>query len=453
MVAPYFGKAHAGFSGVPAKSLGGLELTTGVDIPEASVAALARTDSAAAEAARPGASSIARGTNQVGVRRYNERLVLSQIRRHRNLAKAEIARQTGLSAQTITVIMRELEADGLVTRKNHQRGKVGQPSIPFDLDPDGAFALGLKVGRRRTDLVLIDFAGNVRSEVFQAAEYPTPASILSFVSTGVPEVTKGLTRRQARRIAGLGIAAPFELWNWEDQIGAPRDVLDQWRSFDLRNDIAGRYPWPVYFCNDATAACAAELMLGNPEHHADFLYFFIGSFIGGGVVLNGQLVLGPTGNAGAIGSMPTLAADGSSTGRQLIRSASLYLLANRLAESGSDPTVLWRSPENWGSLGAPLEDWIEAVVQGLAFAVVAAISVVDFPSVIVDGAVPAAVRRDIVARTSLRLREFDLQGLSPVDLVEGSIGPRARAIGGACLPLLASFARDREVMFKDSVVS
>jgi hypothetical protein len=84
---------------------------------------------------------------------------------------------------------------------------------------------------------------------------------------------------------------------------------------------------------------------------------------------------------------------------------------------------------------------------------VAAISVVDFPSVIVDGAVPAAVRRDIVARTSLRLREFDLQGLSPVDLVEGSIGPRARAIGGACLPLLASFARDREVMFKDSVVS
>jgi predicted NBD/HSP70 family sugar kinase len=305
----------------------------------------------------------------------------------------------------------------------------------------------------RSSCVLIDFAGNVRSEVFQAAEYPTPASILSFVSTGVPEVTKGLTRRQARRIAGLGIAAPFELWNWEDQIGAPRDVLDQWRSFDLRNDIAGRYPWPVYFCNDATAACAAELMLGNPEHHADFLYFFIGSFIGGGVVLNGQLVLGPTGNAGAIGSMPTLAADGSSAGRQLIRSASLYLLANRLAESGSDPTVLWRSPENWGSLGAPLEDWIEAVVQGLAFAVVAAISVVDFPSVIVDGAVPAAVRRDIVARTSLRLREFDLQGLSPVDLVEGSIGPRARAIGGACLPLLASFARDREVMFKDSVVS
>jgi hypothetical protein len=48
------------------------------------------------------------------------------------------------------------------------------------------------------------------------------------------------------------------------------------------------------------------------------------------------------------------------------------------------------------------------------------------------------------------LLDFDRQGLSPVVAVEGTVGSGARAIGGACLPLLASFARDREVLFKEA---
>ena len=409
-------------------------------------------DSAAAEAARPRPANIARGTNQIGVRLYNERLVLSQIRRHGSLPKAEIARQTGLSAQTITTIMRNLEADGLVIRQGRQRGRIGQPSVPFALKPEGVFSLGLKVGRRRTDLVLIDFVGGVRKEIHQAASYPTPSSLLAFVAAGIPELTASLTTRQAKRIAGLGIAAPFELWNWEEQIGAPHNVLDQWRSFDLRESVARLCQWPVYFYNDATAACAAELVFGNAGHHLDFLYFFIGSFIGGGVVLNGQLVPGRTGNAGAIGSMPivTTTPGGAAVIQQLIRSASIYLLANRLIQSGGDAAILWRSPDDWGDLGAPLDAWIEEVSNGIAFAIVAAIAVVDFPATIIDGAVPAAVRARIVDRVNARLGDFDRQGLSQVIAVEGTIGPAARGIGGACLPLLASFARDREVMFKES---
>lgn len=55
-----------------------------------------------------------RGTSQTGVRLYNERRILSLIRRHRNLAKVEIARLTGLSTQTTTVIINRLEAEGLL---------------------------------------------------------------------------------------------------------------------------------------------------------------------------------------------------------------------------------------------------------------------------------------------------------------------------------------------------
>ena len=79
----------------------------------------------------------------------------------------------------------------------------------------------------------------------------------------------------------------------------------------------------------------------------------------------------------------------------------------------------------------------------------AAVSVIDFETVIVDGAVPETVRQRIVEGARAAINAFDLRGLSPVNLVEGTIGSGARAIGGACLPLLASFTRDRELLFKE----
>ena len=88
------------------------------------------------------------GTNQSGMRESNERLVLTLLRREGGLAKAEIARKTGLSAQTVSRLIGTLEGEGLIRRGDPQRGRVGQPSVPLSLDPTGAYFLGLKVGRR-----------------------------------------------------------------------------------------------------------------------------------------------------------------------------------------------------------------------------------------------------------------------------------------------------------------
>ena len=93
---------------------------------------------------RPSALA-ASGADQTGVRVYNERLILSLMRRRGHLSKIEAARQTGLSVQTASAIMNHLQADGLLKRETPQRGRVGQPTVPFSLDPEGAFSLGLKI--------------------------------------------------------------------------------------------------------------------------------------------------------------------------------------------------------------------------------------------------------------------------------------------------------------------
>ncbi len=400
----------------------------------------------------PSAAGFSRGTNQIGVRLYNERLILSLIRRLGSVPKAEIARLTGLSAQTVSVIMRALEADGLVLKREPERGRVGQPRVPFQLDPDGAFALGLKIGRRSSDMVLLDFAGAVRQEVRLTHPYPTPGAVLEFVATSLPRLTGGLPPERLARIAGLGIAMPFELWSWEPEVGAPPGVMDEWREFDTGASVAALGPWPVTLCNDATAACAAELTLGQGARYGDFLYVFIGSFIGGGVVLNGSLYPGRTGNAGAIGSMPIARAarDGGPLTQQLIRSASIWVLEKQLLAEGRDASRLWRSPREWEDFGPALEAWIEEVAGSLALAIAAATAVLDFAAAIVDGAFPAAIGARLVERTAKHLAALDRQGLSPVSLVQGTVGAGARAIGGACLPLLARFGRDQEVLLKDN---
>ena len=409
-------------------------------------------DMAASSAGAPSFADFGRGTSQSGARLYNERLVLSLIRRLGSVPKAEIARLTGLSAQTASVIIRQLEADGLVLKGGPQRGRVGQPSVPFTLDPDGAFALGLKIGRRSSDIALLDFCGAVRGERRLTHPYPTPAAVLTFVREGLPALTGTLPEERLGRIVGLGIAAPFELWNWEEEVGAPARVLDQWRDFDILEEIAALSPWPVSLCNDATAACAAELTLGQGSRYRDYLYVFIGSFVGGGVVLNSSLYPGRTGNAGAIGSMPIArpGSNGAPATQQLIDCASIWGLEKRLRAAGRDAATLWRSPHDWKDIGASLDEWIEEVAQSLALAITAATSVLDFEAVIIDGSCPAAVRARIVERTTARLATVDRQGLSPVTVSEGSIGAGARAIGGACLPLLARFGRDQEILLKDN---
>jgi hypothetical protein len=113
-----------------------------------------------------------RGSNQGGMRQFNERVVLQAIRLQGSCPKAEIARLTHLTAQTVQIIIARLEADELVRRLGPVRGKVGQPSVPMALNPDGAFSIGVKIGRRSMDMLLVDFTGHVRERL--SLDYPFP---------------------------------------------------------------------------------------------------------------------------------------------------------------------------------------------------------------------------------------------------------------------------------------
>jgi predicted NBD/HSP70 family sugar kinase len=411
-------------------------MATAVDMPEGTIEPIAEGGLAR------------RGTTQTGVRIYHERLALSLIRTHGSLSKAEIARLTRLSAQTVSVIVRGLEHDNLVLKGASVKGRVGQPSQPYSLNPDGAFSIGLKVGRRSGDLVLIDLAGKKRDEVHMPYHFPTPKEFLGFAKAGLTAITDRLGPLFRRRVAGLGIAAPFELWKWEEETGAPHAVLEAWKDFNLTAEIMALCDWPVIPCNDATAACAAELLFGTGRQYREFAYLYVGYFAGGGLVLNGQLHQGPTGNAAAFGSLPVPRAAGGS--EQLIHSASLYLLERALASAGLEPGLMWKPGDDWAAAEAQVGPWIARAAKGLASAAASIASVVDCPAVIIDGAMPPAIRRRLVEATRAESHRINMDGITPFAIEEGAIGVDARALGAASLPLFANFMADHDVLFKEA---
>lgn len=377
------------------------------------------------------------GVNQQGVRQHNERLILSMIQRQGGLSGIDLARRAGLSPQTVSVILRSLEQDGLLDRGDPQRGKVGKPSIPMTLAPGGVYSVGLKIGRRSADLVLADFHGNPRQQMQTTYRYPMPDAIMGFLRSGLNMIREALSPEAFARIAGIGIAKPHEIWNWHDTIGAPAVELAAWTEFDFVDAVAAFSDLPVYIENDATAACRAEHVYGRGKEFRDFAYFFVGSFIGGGVVLNNSVFEGNHGNAGAFGSLPVQREDGAQA--QLIDAASLYLLENELSRAGLDPARLWAQPQDWTDFPDILERWIDRVARQLARAALTVCAVIDFEAVLIDGGFPPEVRRRLVDRVRTELAGLDSRGLILPRIEAGVVGRNARALGAACGPVFSQY--------------
>ncbi len=378
------------------------------------------------------------GSNQTGMRERNERLALTMLRRQGPLPKAEIARRTGLSAQTVSVIMRALEKDGLIAKGEKQRGKIGQPSVPMCLAPEGANFFGLKVGRRSAELTLVDFVGVERHHITKNYAYPTPRMILDFAQSAADEICSLIPTEAQSRIAGLGIATPFFLWEWASIIGVDPDDMAVWRDFDLKAEVAGLFDFPVFLSNDATSACGAELTFGSTETPPDFLYIYIGYFVGGGIVLNGSLFTGRSGNAGSIGPFSIMSADGTTT--QLVDKASLIGLERKLAQRLGNTTVGVDLADNWLAHEPEIvEQWISEAVPPLVQLITGACSIIDFSAVLIDGNMHENLRTEIVSRVTHAVEKAPMSGLLRPDVIAGSLGTRARPLGAASLPLSNRF--------------
>ena len=393
-----------------------------------------------------------RGSSQGGLRQYNERVILQAVRLHGPVAAADIARLTKLTAQTVSIIVKRLLDDGLLLKTEPMRGRVGQPSVPLRLNPEGAFSIGVKVGRRSLDTLLVDFTGTPRQRWSLEYTHADPAELVPAIAEHVQAVRQMLGPDRSELLQGIGIAAPLSMGSWQALLGMPKEVSQRWDDTDLAAEVHQRTGLPVQAVKDTSAACIAELTMGHGRSIQSFLYLFVDTFIGGGLVLESRIRLGLHGNAGAVGSLPlSVARAGEPEPAQLLSVASFRNLEQLYLDAGLDLAALQDERCTTVPPYLPVtRQWMQPAAAAIAQVVASSACLLDLESVILDGSFRSALLGMLMDDVSNALDLYDWEGVARPSLLPGAIGADARALGGAMLPLYEQFAPDRELFLKVS---
>jgi len=186
---------------------------------------------------------------------------------------------------------------------------------------------------------------------------------------------------------------------------------------------------------------------GRGRSVKSFLYVFVDTFIGGGLVIDSHLRNGLHGNAGAIGSMP-LGLPAGGRPAQLLSVASLLNLEQLYAGAGLDIGAVADARALQAPWLAHTQRWLREAGASIAMAIEGAACLLDLDGVIVDGSFSRELRSALVAAIGAAMDGYSWEGVAKPQLLPGTIGSDARAIGGALLPLYANFAPDRELFLK-----
>ena len=247
---------------------------------------------------------------QMGV--FNETVVLDAIRRSgAGLTRAQLARRTGLSAQTITNIARRLLDNGMVMESG-ARGTSGpgRHGTVLELNAASRYAIGLSIDPATAGIVLLDLAGGL----VEALSWPMPTSgdageALGSLSRHIEELLDRRTIRRAH-VVGVGVACPGPI-DHERGVALNPPLLPLWRDVPIRDAISRATGLPTLLDKDVNAAMASYLYrpgLGEDasgtRRPSDALFCWIGTGVAVSVAINGQVLRGASGNAGESGHLP-----------------------------------------------------------------------------------------------------------------------------------------------------
>ena len=240
-----------------------------------------------------------------------------------------------------------------------------------------------------------------------------------------------------------------------DSSAKSAQALKSWEHFDLLSAVQAMTNLPVEFAKDTTSACVAEMLQGHGISVNNFLYVFVGTFVGGGLVIAGHIMAGQNGNAGAIGSLPTgLALDHGKHGQppQLLQLASGWQLEQSLENAGFDPLLVHQDSIMDAQYAAHTAPWLAQASRALAMTIISATALLDLDAAVIDGSLGQSLITALIKATREQLKHYNLEGLQAPKVMPGMVGSHARAVGGALLPLHTQFFPLKDIFLKQDLV-
>ncbi|MEU1782371.1 ROK family transcriptional regulator [Streptomyces abikoensis] len=236
--------------------------------------------------------------SQSSLHRANLERVVRAVRMAGSLTQAEIARTTGLSAATVSNIVRELKDGGTVEVTPTSSG--GRRARSVSLSGDAGIVVGVDFGHTHLRVAVGNLAHQVLAE--DAEPLDVDASAEEGLRRAESLVRTLITKAgiDPHKIIGVGLGVPGPI-DVESGVLGSTAILPGWAGTNPRDDLATRLGVPVHVDNDANLGALGELVWGAGRGATDLAYIKVASGVGAGLVINGKIYRGPGGTAGEIG--------------------------------------------------------------------------------------------------------------------------------------------------------
>ncbi|WP_327004685.1 ROK family transcriptional regulator [Dactylosporangium sp. NBC_01737] len=387
-------------------------------------------------------------------------MVLDQIQLADGVSRVEIAQHTGLTPQTVSGIVRRLIDEGIVHEDGARTSNGGKPRTVLRINADAGRAVGLHFDPVELAAVVVDLLGRPLVTARRPTPRPVdPVSVTAAMAGLVDEVLAeaGVQRSQ---VLGLGLAAPGPIDQHVGMVISPPQLAN-WSRVPIKEMLATATGLEVTLDNDATAAAVGERWAGAGRGVANFAYFFLGTGVGGGLVLGHQVHRGGSMNAAEFGHTSVVAdGPGCYCGNRgclesLVNPPAIVAAAHRLLAAADPPASSLAEVYRADPLavdhpaiclaaaaGDPLAcTVIDAAAEHLATVVVNVVNIVDVDLVILGGHgirhVEARFRQAVVRALATRPLARHIR---IVDVALSPLGVDAAVVGGAALVLHATFS-------------
>nr|WP_294391255.1 ROK family transcriptional regulator [uncultured Sphingomonas sp.] len=368
------------------------------------------------------------GTNLERAADYNQRIVLQAIRVAGETTRSELAVTTGLTPPTIANITKRLMDQGLVREAGRRHGLRGQPALRLQINPGGAFSIGVNIDRDHYTIVSLDLAGEVRTRAVREMAFAMPQQVLACLRTEIAAI-RASGNIDEGRIIGVGVALPDELGG----VALPHrpDGYEVWSGLDVATLVRQVLPWPVHVDNDAAAAALGEAQFGSGLTHSSFFYILLSAGLGGGLVVDGGYVRGATGRSGEIGFLPDPTADRPHATVQ--DTVSLFALLARLEQAGFAMTDAAQLATLDGPALSVVEQWLDDATRSLCGPLLAVNCLVDPAAVLIGGRLPGGLIDALILRLRTAMAGANIPTVAPILRAASGDAP---AVGAAILPFL-----------------
>ncbi len=232
------------------------------------------------------------------LRNLNERTVLDSIRAGAPISRAEISRRSGISKPTVSLALQSLLDANLVREASDRPDGPGYGAVYFEPVPEAALVLGLDVGARFVRGAVCDLAGTIRARQdveLALAVVPEAVAAIERLRTSLFDVS-GL---DPDRVDGVVVGVPGVVESASGLLRLAENVEGlEGRAF--ADDLQSALGLPVTLENDVNLAALGEQWQGVAQGVDDFVFLSIGTGMGAGLVLRGELHRGRHGAAGEI---------------------------------------------------------------------------------------------------------------------------------------------------------